>query len=169
MQESKLELVDDIEEEEESEPDLTPKRISEAVVYSTDWTVETILSQLKQENIDMPEFQRRDAWTKRRKSRYIESLILSLPVPQIILAERKTKRGSYLVLDGKQRLLALRQFVGADKESKNNNFRLQGLEVLKDDLNGKTFSDIENDSSRQIKYRNFATLTSRTPTSTVSW
>lgn len=146
MQESTVELVDDIEEEEESEPELTPERISEAVVYSTDWTVETILSQLQQKNIDMPEFQRRDAWTKRRKSRYIESLILGIPVPQIILAERKDKRGSYLVLDGKQRLLALRQFVGADEGSKNNNFRLQGLEVRKE-LNGQTFSDIENDSS----------------------
>ena len=94
----------------------------------------------------MPEFQRRDAWTKRRKSRYIESLILGIPVPQIILADRKTERGKYLVLDGKQRLLALRQFVGADEGSKNNNFRLQGLEVRKE-LNGETFSDIENDPS----------------------
>ena len=146
MQELKVELVDDDLEEEEAEPELIPAKISQAVVYATDWTVETILSQLKQKNIDMPEFQRRDAWAKRRKSRYIESIILSLPVPQIILAERKTNRGKYLVLDGKQRLLALRQFVGADEESKNNNFRLQGLEVLRE-LNGKAFSDIANDSS----------------------
>lgn len=141
-----VELVDDIEEEEETEPDLTPAKISEAVVYSTDWTVETILSQLKRKNIAMPEFQRRDAWAKRRKSRYIESLILSLPVPQIILADRKDKKGSYLVLDGKQRLLSLLQFIGADGVSKNNNFRLQGLEVLKN-LNGKTFNDIESDAT----------------------
>ena len=100
-----VELVDDIEETEETENKLTPEVISQAVVHSTDWTVETIISQLRRKNIDMPPFQRRDAWTRRRKSRYIESLMLSLPVPQIILAERKDKRGTFLVLDGKQRLL----------------------------------------------------------------
>ena len=97
MDDRKVELVDDIDEAEEVEEELTPEIISEAVVYGTDWTVETILSQLRRKNIDMPPFQRRDAWTRRRKSRYIESLILGLPIPQIILAERKDKRGSFLV------------------------------------------------------------------------
>jgi hypothetical protein len=36
---------------------------SEAVLYSSDWTVETVISQLKNKNIEMnPRFQRRDAW-----------------------------------------------------------------------------------------------------------
>jgi len=144
MEYKTVELVDDL-EEEELEPELTPSKISEAVVWNTDWTVETVILQLTRNNIDMPEFQRRDAWARRRKSRYIESLILGLPIPQIILAERKEKRGSYLVLDGKQRLLSILQFTGNDSGSKNNNFRLQGLEVL-DDFNGKTFSDINADS-----------------------
>jgi len=144
MEYKTVELVDDL-EEEELEPELTPSKISEAVVWNTDWTVETVISQLTRNNIDMPEFQRRDAWAKRRKSRYIESLILGLPIPQIILAEKKEKRGSFLVLDGKQRLLSILQFTGNDNGSKNNNFRLQGLEVLKD-FNGKTISDINGDS-----------------------
>jgi len=144
MSEKEVELFDDIEEAEEHEPELTPEKISKAVVYGTDWTVETILSQLKRKNIDMPPFQRRDAWTKGRKSRYIESLMLRLPIPQIILAEKKDKPGSFLVLDGKQRLLSLIQFVGLDKESENNKFRLRGLEVLKD-LNKKTFDELAAD------------------------
>lgn len=144
MEYKTVELVDDL-EEEEPEPELTPAKISDAVVWNTDWTVETVILQLTRNNIEMPAFQRRDAWARRRKSRYIESLILGLPIPQIILAERKEKRGSYLVLDGKQRLLSILQFTGNDSGSKNNNFRLQGLEVL-NDFNGKTFSDINADS-----------------------
>lgn len=143
MEDREVELVDDIEETEETELDLTLEKMSKAVVHGTDWTVETVLSQLRRKNIDMPPFQRRDAWTRRRKSRYIESLILRLPVPQIVLAERKDKRGSFLVLDGKQRLLSLMQFIGLDEGSENNKFRLQGLEIL-EGLNRKTYEELQN-------------------------
>lgn len=93
------------------ESDLRPTRGHQAVVTGTDWTVETVLSQMRRGNFDLsPKFQRRDAWDAKRKSRFIESLILQLPVPQIVLAEKKNAKGQYIVLDGKQRLLALRQF-----------------------------------------------------------
>ncbi|MFI1503846.1 DUF262 domain-containing protein [Streptomyces sp. NPDC020597] len=100
----------------------------EAFVVSSDWTTETLLGQIDRANIEMdPIFQRRDAWDRLKKSRFIESLIVGLPVPQIVLAERKAKRGKYIVLDGKQRLLTLIQFARGD-------FKLTGLE-LRSDLN----------------------------------
>ena len=154
MDNRQVELVDDIDEAEEVEEELTPKKISEAVVYGTDWTVETILSQIRRKNIDMPPFQRRDAWTRKRKSRYIESLILGLPIPQIILAERKDKRGSFLVLDGKQRLLSLLQFIGMDEESDNNKFRLTGLEVLKG-LNRQNYEALKSDPNMEPTLEQF--------------
>ncbi|MFQ1927661.1 DUF262 domain-containing protein [Aeromonas veronii] len=78
-----------------------------------------------------PEFQRRDAWDKKRKSKFIESLILGLPIPQIVLAESKDKRGSYIVLDGKQRLLSIRQFAARDDDALYNTLKLQSLEIKK--------------------------------------
>ena len=84
-----------------------------AVVSGTDWTTETIVSQLKRNNIQLrPRFQRRDAWKRDRKSRFIESLIVGLPIPQIVLAESKQDRGKFMVLDGKQRLLSILQYWG---------------------------------------------------------
>ncbi len=145
MSDKPVEFVDDL-EEQEPEPELNPLVASDTVVWSTDWTVETVISQLTRHNIQLPDFQRRDAWTRMRKSRYIESLILGLPIPQIILAETKEQKGNYLVLDGKQRLLSILQFTGSDTGSKNNNFELRGLEVLKD-LNGMTLNDIKDDSN----------------------
>lgn len=69
-----------------------------AAVAASDWTAETIVSQLRKGNIDLdPSFQRREAWQQARKSQFIESLILGIPTPQIILAERLDKRGSYIV------------------------------------------------------------------------
>ncbi|WP_218672459.1 DUF262 domain-containing protein, partial [Salmonella enterica] len=92
---------------------------SAAVVSGTDWTTETIINQINKNNIQLnPDFQRRDAWDKSRKSNFIESLILGLPIPQLVLAERKEQRGAYIVLDGKQRLLSIRQFA-AEKGDEN--------------------------------------------------
>lgn len=121
-------------------------KISRIVVYGTDWTTETILSQLTRKNIQLnPRFQRRDAWNIKRKSRFIESLILGLPIPQIVLAEKEKEKGQYLVLDGKQRLLTILQFYNKS-ESANNNFRLSGLELLSN-LNGCRFEDIKDQPS----------------------
>lgn len=149
---------DELEEErigEENEDDLTnvdKDNFSDAVLWSTDWTTETIISQLKKGNIELnPEFQRRDAWGAERKSSFIESIILGLPIPQIILAERKDKRGSYIVIDGKQRLLSIRQFCVTDEEDIFDPLKLKGMKILKD-LNGKNFNKIkgELDFSRYI-------------------
>lgn len=106
--------------------------IGQAVLWASDWTTETIISQMQRGNIEInPRFQRRDAWNRRQKSRFIESLVLGLPIPQIVLAERKNARGQYIVLDGKQRLLSLYHFSG-NGEGRDVAFNLQGLEIRKD-------------------------------------
>src|SRR5581483_1245089 len=89
-----------------------------------------------------PEFQRRDAWTPSRKSKFVESLILGLPIPQLVLAENKRQKGSFIVIDGKQRLLSLRQFAATAEDKIYSSLKLSGLEV-RSDLNGKTLRDLE--------------------------
>ncbi|QUJ02469.1 DUF262 domain-containing protein [Salmonella enterica subsp. enterica] len=63
-----------------------------------------MINQINKTIYNNPDFQRRDAQDKSRKSNFIESLILGLPIPQLVLAEKRTE-GAYIVLDGKQRLL----------------------------------------------------------------
>ncbi|MFM6371092.1 MAG: DUF262 domain-containing protein, partial [Dolichospermum sp.] len=108
----------------------------------------TILDQLIRNNIQLtPRFQRRDAWDITLKSRFIESLILGFPVPQIVLAVNRQEKGKFIVLDGKQRLLTILQFYGGSDEriSNNNNaFALKNLEFRRD-LIGKTYEDIRSD------------------------
>lgn len=87
------------------------KKINEVVTWSTDWTIESLINQLDRKNIDLnPRFQRRDAWSPIKKSRLIESIIYGLPIPQIVLAEDKKKKGKFIVVDGKQRLITLQIF-----------------------------------------------------------
>ena len=138
-----------MDEPDEDQTEVSQTAFSNVVLNSSDWTTETILSQLEKGNIDLrPNFQRRDAWTVIRKSRFIESLILGLPIPQIVLAERNEQRGSYIVLDGKQRLLSLLLYTGNAPTSKNNKFKLTGLEVRKD-LIGLDFADLHSSNKQE--------------------
>ena len=125
---------------------VTLDELHQAVVWGTDWTAETIVNQIKKGQIDLrPKFQRREAWDDRRKSAFIESVIAGLPIPQIILAERKDKKGAYIVIDGKQRLISLRRFFSDTEDAEFVPLRLKGLELLPD-LNGKTYDEICDDA-----------------------
>lgn len=68
-----------------------------------------------------PEYQRRLRWSTPQKSRLIESLLLNVPVPPIFLYE--TEGARYEVMDGQQRLNAIKEFLEGD-------FALSGLQVL---------------------------------------
>lgn len=154
-------------ENNESEDDLEGSlKLSEAVLWATDWTTETILSQINRDNIVLnPRFQRRDAWSTKQKSMFIESLIMGLPIPQIILAESKEKRGQYIVIDGKQRLLSIRQFFSDTSDSIYKQFKLNGLTHLKElnkfsysqlDLAKAEYSDaLQNQSIRTVIIKNW--------------
>ena len=56
-----------------------------------------------------PEYQRRLRWSKPQKSKLIESLLLNIPVPPVFLYESAAAR--YEVMDGQQRLNAVREFI----------------------------------------------------------
>jgi hypothetical protein len=142
-----LEFSED-ESQTESEEDigqLEKTSFSGAVLSGNDWTTETIITQINKGNIQLnPNFQRRDAWDKTRKSKFIESLILGLPVPQIVLAESKERRGAYIVLDGKQRLLSIRQFAAPKDDKTYEHLKLSGLEIRKD-LSGHSLESMRSD------------------------
>ncbi|MDH6569480.1 hypothetical protein M2160_004501 [Streptomyces sp. SAI-117] len=129
------------EKEDDELRDATREFLPETVVWATDWTTGALLEQISREVFDVdPPFQRRSAWNDVRSSLYIESLLLGCPVPPITLAE--LPRGSasahqYVVIDGKQRLGAIKRFA-LDKTLK-----LRGLETLKE-LNGLRFHEVEN-------------------------
>ena len=152
------------EDSQETREDIeTPsKRATQAVLAATDWTAQTLLDQLGRGNIELnPRFQRRDAWKAPRKSLFIESLILGYPVPQLVLAERKEKRGSYIVIDGKQRLLALRQFSASEIDDEFKSLKLTGLKV-RSDLNGLRYTDFEDSAELEIDLTALQNQTVRT-------
>jgi hypothetical protein len=131
----------------EAESDVTADLVAaRASVSATDWTVETIVQQMRKGRLDLnPKFQRRAAWVDATKSRLVESALLNYPIPQIVLAEQRDRPGHFLVIDGKQRLLALRQFYAGAGDPADHEFeplRLTGLNILQT-LKGADFGDLQ--------------------------
>lgn len=92
-----------------------------------------------------PDFQRRDRWDVKQQSRFIESIIMNVPVPPVFLGE--DKYGSYVVLDGRQRLTALYEFL-------RGSYALEKLEVWTE-LNDKRYTDFEDQGLAPIIKRRF--------------
>jgi hypothetical protein len=107
-------------------------QMRQIVTQKLDIPISTLPAMLD-DNIKInPEFQRRDRWDEERQSRLIESLLMNVPVPPVFLGE--DDYGFYVVLDGRQRLTAIQNFL-------NNTLALKGL-VVWDDLNGLRFNDL---------------------------
>ncbi len=90
----------------------------------------------------IPEYQRDFTWDKIRQSRFIESVILGLPIPLIFVAENKDS--AWEIVDGSQRIRTLHAFI-------KNSLCLTGLEKF-NTLNNFYFNDL--DPSRQGKILN---------------
>jgi hypothetical protein len=133
-------LLPDIgDENDEESGELKEQDINDVVLYTLDWSVQSLLERIGKTFDINPTFQRRDAWDQQRKSLYIESLMTGLPVPQIVLAEDKHVRGQFIVLDGKQRLVTMKRFAAPTAEFRS--FRLKNLQFLHR-LDGKNFEEI---------------------------
>lgn len=123
--------------EDDSDKDDTPiPHQYEITSYGADYTVEMIIGRLKKGKIFVPDFQRGYVWTVKDASRFVESLLLGLPVPGIFLAVEKNTN-KRLIIDGQQRLESLRRFY--DTKFNGKPFKLKGVQG---DLNGKTYHEL---------------------------
>lgn len=145
---SNSELLDEDELEEELEEkhnlNYDPEKIN---IVTKEPTIEQVLRRIDEEALDLaPDFQRQAGiWDIEAKSRLIESIIIRIPLPAFYIDA--TDEDKWLVVDGLQRLYALKQFVS----EKNNHKKLQlsGLEYLTE-LEGKTFDELERRYQRRI-------------------
>lgn len=98
------ENIEDISNDDE----IAPARY-DITSYGIDFDIEGIVKRLKRGDIYIPEFQRNFVWKMPESSRFIESLLLGLPVPGVFLAQ-DPETSKMLVIDGQQRLLSLKFF-----------------------------------------------------------
>jgi hypothetical protein len=91
--------------------------------------------------IFIPTYQRDFVWESDRKSKFIESVLLGLPITYIFTAEGED--GRLEIVDGSQRIRTLEEFM-------SNNLKLEKLEILTE-ANGMFYKDFS--SARQRKFR----------------
>ncbi len=78
--------------------------------FGADYDADGLVKRLQRDDIYIPAFQRSFVWTQREASRFIESLLLGLPVPGVFFA-RDADTKKLLVIDGQQRLRSIQYFV----------------------------------------------------------
>lgn len=76
---------------------------------STDLEIETIVSRIKNEDMDLqPDFQRGEIWTLQKKQKLIDSILRGWKIPPIHVINNNQSIDE--ILDGQQRLAAIRDF-----------------------------------------------------------
>lgn len=108
------------------EPDeVIPERYT-ITGYGAGYPVQDLVGRLVNGSIFIPSFQRGYVWNLRQASRFIESLLLGLPVPGIVLAQDKETR-KLMVIDGQQRLRTLKYFYEGVFAETGREFALKGV------------------------------------------
>lgn len=108
------------------------KQIKNAKVYksSTNRKIKDLLADFDCGNITIPEYQRSFVWDISIQSRFIESILMEIPIPAIFLLEKyneETGEQTYEVIDGVQRLSTLDSF-SRDKLRLSTGLKLSDLE-----------------------------------------
>lgn len=143
-------IIDDVEDIDE--PSTYRYRIT---AYGADYPVDALVKRMDAEEIIVPTFdperttgdvkgfQREFIWTKAKCDRFVESLLLGLPVPGIFLVAQDD--GRLLVLDGQQRLRTLQAFYGGLLKGRQHK-----LEKVQEQFVGKSYDSLDPDDRRRL-------------------
>ncbi|MEM8640914.1 MAG: DUF262 domain-containing protein [Cyanobacteria bacterium P01_G01_bin.54] len=112
--------------------------------YITEYTIEILALKMQNGDFEIPPYQREDIWEERRKSRFIESILMGLPIPFLFFWE-SPETGKLEIVDGSQRLRTIEQFI-------LGNLVLGDLDQLSL-LSGFGFQDLPESRQRKIKNR----------------
>ncbi|XZE21765.1 DUF262 domain-containing protein [Pirellulaceae bacterium SH449] len=93
--------------------------------------------------IFVPDYQRDHTWEPRRQSRFIESVLIGLPIPYLFVADIAEREGRLEIVDGSQRIRTLADFL-------TNDLVLEQLDKLTH-LNGFRFKDLPQSRQRRFK------------------
>ena len=129
---------------EENAEDLANPTSRKLYIDKSDRSLSDLFRMISENQLDLqPDFQRNYVWTNKKASKFIESLLLGIPIPTIFLAEDKSEDAIYEVVDGQQRLTSIKKFF-------DDKLKLTGLVTLSD-FNNKKFTDLDEKYQRLLK------------------
>jgi len=115
--------------------------------YPVETLVQKYLDQKSEDEneIFVPDYQREHIWSEKRQSKFIESVLIGLPIPYIFVADIGDSNGRLEIVDGSQRIRTLAAFL-------LNDLKLTNLKKLPK-LEGFKFSDLPLSRQRRFKRR----------------
>lgn len=122
-------------------------KIQKAHTQSLDLSLNELLDMKKNGELDIsPDYQRLFRWSEGARSRFIESLLLEMPVPPIYVVEEDDS--TYVLIDGLQRISSYLHFRG-ELEAPHldppvnigDELILSDCDIV-EELNGKTFNSL---------------------------
>lgn len=114
--------------------------------YGADYPVDGLVRRLRDGSIFIPEFQRGFVWDLKKASRFIESLLLGLPVPGIFLSREENSQ-KLLVIDGQQRLMTLRYYYDGFFADSDRRFVLRGVQRQ---YEGQSYETLPEEERRRL-------------------
>jgi Protein of unknown function DUF262 len=117
--------------------------------WGADLSFRELISQYEEGALLKPELQRHYVWDKPEASRFIDSVLLGLPIPSIFLA--KTVDEKMLIIDGYQRIMTVYDFVRGIFAGDGKVFKLSNSEKINKRWRGKAFSELTESDQRKIR------------------
>lgn len=116
--------------------------------WGADLSFRELIQQYKDEELLKPEIQRHYVWDKTEASRFIESILLGLPIPSIFLAKQEDEK--LLIIDGYQRIKSVYDFVTGIFTGDGKVFKLTNSKKINQRWRGKSFSELSEIEQRRI-------------------
>ena len=117
--------------------------------WGADLSFRELISRYDEDELVKPELQRNYVWDKTEASRFVDSVLLGLPVPSIFLA--KTKDEKLLIIDGYQRFMTIRDYVKGIFSKDRSVFKLSRSDKIHERWRGKAFLELSEDEQRKIR------------------
>lgn len=117
--------------------------------FGTDLSFRELVSMYKDGDLEKPELQRKYVWTKNEASRFIDSILLGLPVPSIFLA--KTPDNKRLIVDGYQRIMTVYDYMEGIFSGDGKVFRLSNSDNIHSEWRGKAYTELSEEQRRIIR------------------
>lgn len=118
------------------------------LIQQYDYAVRTLVDMVIEGDLVLnPDYQRQYRWAPEKASRFVESILLNIPVPVVYFAEESD--GTFSVIDGQQRLTSLLNFI---RPESGEELTLTGLK-LRPEINGKLFGELERTDRSAITKR----------------
>ncbi|MFS7246835.1 DUF262 domain-containing protein [Rahnella inusitata] len=117
--------------------------------WGADLSFRELITMYDEDELIKPELQRNYVWEKVEASRFIDSLLLGLPVPSVFLAN--TEDENKLIIDGYQRIMTVYDFVKGIWSKDRKVFKLSNSEKINEKWRGKAFSELDASEQRKIK------------------